>query len=273
MLVQLAEIPSNPDAVAAGTEALALFRAIPSAWGEMKALRAVATAVFRQGDRRRAAELVLDSVPLSLAAGDHWGIVDTLICTAAVLVADDQDAKAVRLLGAAHTAAESLGYGFALHPMSPALRTLDHARHVLAPEDFTLAWGQGMALDAEAAAQSLTVVLSDLAEKRSPIIAPDSADASATPHSSVPPPAPVPMARRPISKIDLTRREQETLELMCQRLTDAEIAARLFLSPRTVNHHVASLLGKLGARNRREAAAIAVHNGLIPPDTGQIPAN
>ncbi len=62
---------------------------------------------------------------------------------------------------------------------------------------------------------------------------------------------------------DLTRREREVLALLCQRLTDPEIADRLFLSPRTASKHVGNILGKLGASNRREVAAIAVRHGLV----------
>jgi DNA-binding CsgD family transcriptional regulator len=60
----------------------------------------------------------------------------------------------------------------------------------------------------------------------------------------------------------LTRREREVLALLCQHHTDAEIADRFFLSPRTVQHHVSSILGKLGATNRRDAVVIAARLGL-----------
>jgi DNA-binding CsgD family transcriptional regulator/tetratricopeptide (TPR) repeat protein/type II secretory pathway predicted ATPase ExeA len=50
----------------------------------------------------------------------------------------------------------------------------------------------------------------------------------------------------------LTRREAEVLELLVQGLSDAAIADKLVLSPRTVQHHVAAILGKLGVSSRRD---------------------
>jgi DNA-binding CsgD family transcriptional regulator/tetratricopeptide (TPR) repeat protein len=61
----------------------------------------------------------------------------------------------------------------------------------------------------------------------------------------------------------LTTRQQEILCLLGDRLTNAEIAARLFISPKTVDHHVSAILGKLGVHSRHEAAAEAARLGLI----------
>ncbi|MBW3570130.1 MAG: LuxR C-terminal-related transcriptional regulator, partial [Gemmatimonadetes bacterium] len=51
----------------------------------------------------------------------------------------------------------------------------------------------------------------------------------------------------------LTRREAEVAALVAQGLRDHEIARRLFLSPKTVGHHVSKVLAKLGVRSRGEA--------------------
>jgi ATP/maltotriose-dependent transcriptional regulator MalT len=59
----------------------------------------------------------------------------------------------------------------------------------------------------------------------------------------------------------LTRREEEVLEVLALGLSNAEIGERLFISPKTAEHHVGRILSKLGLRSRAEAAAYAARRG------------
>jgi DNA-binding NarL/FixJ family response regulator len=67
---------------------------------------------------------------------------------------------------------------------------------------------------------------------------------------------PRPVGPRPATREHprgLTRREQEVLELIVGGLTNAEIAAKLLISGKTVDHHVSSILAKLGVPTRGAA--------------------
>ena len=66
----------------------------------------------------------------------------------------------------------------------------------------------------------------------------------------------------------LTKRETEVLWLLSEGCSNAEIAKRLYISPRTAEHHVASILFKLGLRSRAEAAAYALRERPKEPVAG-----
>ncbi|HET8632491.1 MAG TPA: LuxR C-terminal-related transcriptional regulator, partial [Thermomicrobiales bacterium] len=60
----------------------------------------------------------------------------------------------------------------------------------------------------------------------------------------------------------LSAREVEVLRLVAEGLTDAQVAERLFLSPRTVGQHLRSVYNKLGVSSRLAATRFALEHGL-----------
>jgi len=61
----------------------------------------------------------------------------------------------------------------------------------------------------------------------------------------------------------LTEREMQVLTLVAGGLRNAEIAERLFISAKTVDHHVSAILAKLGTRSRGDAVRVAARLGAI----------
>jgi DNA-binding NarL/FixJ family response regulator len=74
-------------------------------------------------------------------------------------------------------------------------------------------------------------------------------------------------AEPPLSRAadSLTAREAEVLRLVANGLSNAQIAAELQISERTVKFHISSLFARLGAKRRTQALAIARERGLLSP--------
>ncbi len=70
-----------------------------------------------------------------------------------------------------------------------------------------------------------------------------------------------------VAMVDVSPREAEVLALVGEQLTNPEIAARLYISVRTVESHVSSLLRKLGVDDRRGLVALA-RAAPVPVDQG-----
>ena len=70
----------------------------------------------------------------------------------------------------------------------------------------------------------------------------------------------IPRGSRPTTRsnaLGLTRREAEILALLSDGLRNSAIAKRLFVSTKTIDHHVSAILTKLDVRSRAEAVAVA----------------
>jgi DNA-binding CsgD family transcriptional regulator len=76
-------------------------------------------------------------------------------------------------------------------------------------------------------------------------------------------------ARDPADRFGLTDREREVLRLVADGRSNPQIAAELYISPKTASVHVSNILGKLGVSGRVEAAAVAHRLGLTA--TGNTP--
>jgi DNA-binding CsgD family transcriptional regulator len=79
----------------------------------------------------------------------------------------------------------------------------------------------------------------------------------------------IPRGPRPATRsapAGLTAREQEVLALLSEGLPDKEISRRLFISERTVHHHVSAVLAKIGVKSRAAAAAQATRVGIRTPE-------
>jgi predicted ATPase/DNA-binding CsgD family transcriptional regulator len=232
---------------------------------QARALEFEAAAISREiGDGRREA---LCSWYLGLFAAGHGRWVDAarhyceslhglaevrdaswlakpIIGLAAVAATCGRPESAAQLLGAAGSLLERIGatmtpFDVVGHDLATAA-----AREALGQAGFdsTLASGRNLDLD-EVFAEAAAIVTA--AEERGQ-------------HAS----------RRGASAAgELTRREREVLRLLALGHPDREIADALFISHRTVNTHVASILAKLGVSSRREAAAMSRELGILPPSS------
>jgi two-component system, NarL family, response regulator NreC len=61
----------------------------------------------------------------------------------------------------------------------------------------------------------------------------------------------------------LTKREQEILQLICQQLTSDEIAEKLFISPKTVNGHRSNMMDKTGSKNIAGLVVFAIKHKVV----------
>jgi non-specific serine/threonine protein kinase len=225
-------------ALALDEESVAVLRAVGDVWGVVLALTGVAQAACALGDLPRTLAFLREAVELAAELDYAIGFANALAGFAAAALALDLPNAAARLLGATAALQER-----AESPVLP-----HHAQHQRAIAAARAALGERAYAEAFAGGRALSL---------------DEAIAEAM---ALEPPPPA-LARLPLKpaavRAGLTPREVEILRLLVGRRTDQEMAAALAISTRTVATHVARIREKLGVHSRREAAEVAVRDGLV----------
>ena len=72
-----------------------------------------------------------------------------------------------------------------------------------------------------------------------------------------------PSGKRPVNPGGLTRREVDVLRLAAKGLTTREIADRLYISPKTADHHIQHIYGKINVSTRAAAALWAMQHTVV----------
>jgi predicted ATPase/DNA-binding CsgD family transcriptional regulator len=223
-------------------EALDRWRRLGYPWGIGIAMAKLADVAQERGEEACAASLFAESLEAWAIQDIELGTVETLTGLAR-LAARYQPSRAIHLFAAAETIQDRLGI-----MLAPSLRARNQqavaaARANLGEAAFTEAWATGQAWSVGEALAEAQSMAADLATSARP---------SAT-------------SRRSSIPFDLTRRELEVLRLAASGQSDRQMAAGLYLSPRTVHHHMANVLAKLGVSSRTAAVAAAQGAGLLPP--------
>jgi predicted ATPase/DNA-binding CsgD family transcriptional regulator len=217
-----------------------------------------------RGDFGEAASLMADVLRRLRRRGSEPALADGLADVATLAAFREDFTEAARLFGGAARLLEAGGGTYSLPGRDMYERAQARARQELTEATWLAESAAGRALPTDLALAEAERVLTaaSTGEPLDPLpqTTPDALSGS-TQQTTEPVTAASSTGRAP--GFDLTRREREILALLCQRLTDPEIAAQLFISPRTASSHVANVLAKLGAANRREAAGIAVQQRLV----------
>ncbi|HET9052349.1 MAG TPA: LuxR C-terminal-related transcriptional regulator [Candidatus Dormibacteraeota bacterium] len=184
-----------------------------------------------RGDRQRAVGLHCEALAMHSERGHAPGIVQAIEDLAVLRIDAGTPAQAVRLLGAAQALRESRG--FARWPVLDAQHVSDvaAAREALGSERFQDAWSEGATLALAEAADYAVKGWGPKPRNRSGWEA-------------------------------LTRTERAIVGLVREGLTNRQIADRLFVSPRTVDGHIANIYAKVGVRSRVRLAAEATHRDV-----------
>ncbi len=215
-----------------------MFRELGDEYGTALAEYHLGLVMTRRGNPSRALEMHLSAMRWFEALAERL-VVPAIMEGMATAVAELGNAVwSARLLGAAQRLRGKIGATTFFVDVEARRRTAETAATLLGEDGLAAE----MALGAELSIDSLMAAMQQLA---------------ANVNDARPPIAP---ALRAFAT--LTARERDILALIVEGHSNPDIAARLFISHKTVRNHVTSIFAKLGVETRTAAAAFAVRHGL-----------
>jgi predicted ATPase/DNA-binding CsgD family transcriptional regulator len=219
-------------------EAVALFRERGYKGNLEFALVNLGQAALLRGDHERARSYYEESLTLCKELGERLTASDGLEGLACVYAAEEASEQAARLFGAALALREAIGFQNTLEEDAWREPYLATARSLLGEGSWeaTLAQGRAMSMD-----EAIEYALST---GEPSAIGPEQRSTSELPAG-------------------LTSREVEVLALVATGMTNAQVAERLYLSPRTVQRHLNSVYHKIGVGSRTAATRFALEHGLL----------
>jgi non-specific serine/threonine protein kinase len=223
--------------------ALTIQREIDDRWILALSLNSLGLVDSLRGLGPSAADRLLEALRLWQAFANKENLAEWLAIAATHAATAQAPQRSVRLFGAAENLRAEIGHAFVLpdaHFFGEAEKTVRLALGELA---YQAEHAAGRALPLDQALDEAVAFLSGSPEMPLASTRQDAAAQSFAP--------------------GLTRREREVLALLCQRLTDPEIAEALFISRATASSHASNIFAKLGVSGRREAAAFAARHGLV----------
>lgn len=197
------------------------------------------TLAILQGDVTKARPLVEESLAISIQIRNRWFIASCLERLGEVVAAQKQFVQAVRLWGAATAIRKAINAPIPPIERGPYERALAMARAQLGETRFNALWLEGQSMSPEqvlACEQESDIRHQPPVQKLSPAL--------------VAPPN------------ELTDRETEVLHCVANGLTNAQIAEKLVISPRTVQAHLSSIYNKISVASRSAATRYAIEHRL-----------
>ena len=255
-LTNLGEIQfRSNDFVVAGelyTEAIALFHEFGELRCEALAVTSMARMALARGECSDAARMLMESTQTLTSVDDATSGAENIELLANVAVRCRAFEEAAELFGAAESIRQTIGAPARASLQAENEEGRTAARRSLGEDTFTAAHRVGKNLDFRAASDRLAIIAAHLvtvARDLAPIVS--HAASVDVPGDSQ------------YTHLHLTEREREVLRLLAEGATTRQIAASLFISPRTASTHVTNILSKLGVTSRTAAVAYALRIGLV----------